>query len=132
MRRLSAAAVAMLLAGCASVPTASLPLSGQWGGTHVGLVLTQSGGTADYDCAGGTIDGPLVATPDGGFSGVGMHTPAAGGPERVGAVRPSYRARYQGRVRGERITLEVRVENGVLIGPYELRKGAEPVLSRCL
>lgn len=132
MRRVAAVAAAILLAACASTPRAASPLTGQWGGTHVSLILTETGGTLDYDCAAGTIDGPLMVAPDGSFSGVGRHTPAAGGPERVGEVRPSFGARYEGTVRRDRMTLQVRVDNGVAIGPYALRRGAEPVLFRCL
>lgn len=131
-RAAPAAAALLLLAGCASVPVANAPLTGSWGGTHVGLLLTEQGGTVDYDCAVGLIEGSLLPAPDGSFTGVGTHTPAAGGPDRIGEVRPSYRARYQGQVRSDRMTLIVRVENGVVIGPYQLRKGAEPILFRCL
>lgn len=130
--RAAAAAAMLLLGGCASVPPMGVPLTGQWGGRHVGLSLTPAGGTVDYDCAAGTIDAPLIPARDGSFSTEGRHTPGTGGPERIGEVPPSYRARYSGRVRGDRLTLTVRVENGVLIGPYELRRGAEPILMRCL
>ena len=120
------------LAACASVPSAESPLTGEWGGTHVGLRLSESGGMLDYDCAAGTIDEPLRPRRDGGFEASGMHTPGWGGPERAGEVRPSYRTRYSGQVRGNRMTLQGRVENGVLLGPFSLMRGAEPIIMRCL
>lgn len=120
------------LAACASLPTAGVPLTGEWGGTHVGLELSESSGTLDYDCAAGTVDGPLIPRRDGAFDIEGRHTPGTGGPERVGEVRPSYRARYWGAVRGNRMTLQARVENGVLLGPFTLERGAEPIIFRCL
>ena len=122
----------LALAGCASIPPADVPLIGRWGGPHIGLELTSDGGTLDYDCAAGRIEGPVLPRGDGTFEAQGKHTPSTGGPERVGEVRPTYEALYGGTVRGDRMTLLVRVENGVLIGPLTLRRGAEPVLFRCL
>ena len=120
------------VSACASVPRPPAPLIGDWGGTHVGLRLTATGGVLDYDCAAGTIDEPVILHPDGSFHLAGTHTPGWGGPERVGQVRPTYRARYSGSVRGDRMILQGRVENGVVLGPFTLVRGAEPVIMRCL
>lgn len=122
----------LVLAGCATSPPADVPLTGRWGGPHVGLELTREGGALEYDCAAGLIEGPVLPRGDGTFESQGKHTPGTGGPERVGEVRPTYEALYGGTVRGDRMTLLVRVENGILIGPLTLRRGAEPVLLRCL
>ena len=124
----------MLLAGgCQSLPAAQVPLIGQWGGQHVGLVLSEAGGQLDYDCAAGTIDGPIFVQRNGRFAAAGRHTPGTGGPERVGEVRPSFPARYSGLVTGATMTLRVDVPaQGFVIGPYRLRRGSEPVLMRCL
>ena len=121
-----------LLASCAAVPPAGTPLTGRWGGEHVGLTLGATGGTLDYDCAAGAIAGPVISGSGGQFTAAGTHSPGHGGPEQVGEVHPSFAARYTGSVRGDVMTLTVKVENGVLIGPYTLRRGAEPVLMRCL
>lgn len=129
--RLVAAAIALSLAGCASVPAASVPVTGDWGGPHIGLALDASGGRLEYDCAAGTI-GPILPNVAGAFTTVGMHTPGWGGPEIQGQVRPSYRTRYSGTVRAGRMTLEGRVENGVVLGPFSLRRGAEAGIFRCL
>ena len=127
------AAILLLgLAACASIPPADVPLTGRWGGRHAGLELTPTGGTLDYDCAAGRIEGPVLPRRDGTFEAQGKHTPGIGGPERVGEVRPTYEALYGGTVRGDRMTLLVRVENGTLIGPLTLRRGVEPLLFRCL
>ena len=122
---------ALILVGCASVPGPGVPLTGEWGGTHVGLKLGATGGTLDYDCAAGTI-APVVPRADGRFEAEGLHTPGTGGPEREGEVRPSYRARYWGAVRGDRMSLQGRLENGVELGPFALERGAEPIIFRCL
>jgi hypothetical protein len=129
----SAIALALAaLAACASVPPAGVPLTGEWGGTHVGLRLSESGGLLDYDCAAGTIDGPLLPRADGTFEAQGRHTPGTGGPERVGEVRASYPTHYRGAVRGTRMTLQGEMENGVVLGPFNLERGAEPIILRCL
>ena len=122
--------LAALLAGCAGVPTEPVPLAGAWGGAHVGLKLDLSGGTLDYDCAHGTI-GPVLVSPGGVFTAQGTHTPEHGGPIREGETLPVYRTQYSGLVRGDRMNLQGRVENGVLLGPFELRRGAEPQILPC-
>lgn len=120
-------------ASCASLAPPAGPLFGSWGGRHVGLELTSTAGTLEYDCAAGRIDGSVVTGPDGRFTANGTHTPRIGGPEREGEVRSSYPARYSGSVRRDRMILRVDVPTkGLTIGPYELRRNAEPILMRCL
>ena len=121
-----------LLAACATGPSAGVPLSGEWGGKHVRLNLTSTGGSLEYDCAAGTIFGPLVTQRDGSFVSEGTHTPGWGGPEIEGEAMPTYRVRYSGSVRGNTMRLQGRVENGVLLGPFTLRREAEPIIFRCL
>lgn len=126
----TAAAVALTLAGCAS--TAPPPtLDGSWGGRGIGLVIENGAWRLDYDCASGTIAAIAVAA-DGRFTASGTHVPGQGGPERVGEVRPSFRATYSGVVRGGRMTLGAAVDNGTALGPFTLVRGAEPLLLRCL
>lgn len=94
--------------------------------------LTSTGGTIEYDCAAGTMTVPVTVRPDGSFSAEGTHTPGWGGPEIEGQVMPTYRVRFNGSVRGDTMVLQGRVENGVLLGPFTLRRGAEPIIFRCL
>lgn len=121
----------LLLAACAGLPSAGVPVTGQWGGPHIGLTLDQSGGRIEYDCAGGTIE-PIVPGAGGAFTARGTHTPEAGGPVYEGQVFPIYAAAFSGTVRGGRMTLRGRLENGVELGPFELRRRAEPGIFRCL
>jgi hypothetical protein len=124
-------AAILLVAGCTTAPAAPIPVTGDWGGTHIGLHLGVSGGTIDYDCAAGTIE-PIVPGPGGRFTAAGTHVTGFGGPEIEGQIHPTYRVRFSGRVAGERMTLEGRVENGVQLGPFALRRGAEAGIFRCL
>ncbi len=128
-----------LLTACAALPSASPPVTGEWGGTHVGLSLKPNGGTLAYDCAAGTVIGPLMLDRDGTFIAEGTHTPGWGGPEIAeqnmpypGRARPTYHVDYSGKVRGNKMSLQGRLENGVLLGPFALRRGAEPIIFRCM
>ena len=124
---------ASLLCACARLSSAPVPLlPGEWGGSHVGLSLTSTGGTLEYDCAAGTMAVPVTVHPDGTFTAEGTHTPGWGGPEIQGQVMPTYRVRYSGKIRGDVMSLQGRVENGVLLGPFELRRGAEAIIFRCV
>jgi hypothetical protein len=123
--------VASMLAACASLPPSG-PVIGQWGGPHIGLTLTEAGGAIEYDCAAGRLTEPLVPGPGGRFELAGLHTPGHGGPAIEGQVMPTHRVRFSGNLRGDRMSLTGRVENGVLLGPFELRRGAEPGTFRCL
>ncbi|HET9811889.1 MAG TPA: hypothetical protein VFP53_09390 [Sphingomicrobium sp.] len=106
-------------------------MTGEWGGPHVGLILEADGGRLEYDCAAGTI-GPVLPSRDGSFVAEGTHTPGWGGPEIEGQVRPIYATRFSGTVRGDRMTLQGNVSNGVTLGPFTLERGAEAGIFRCL
>ena len=122
----------LLAAACSTLPSASELVTGKWGGTHVGLDLGPNGGTLEYDCAAGTMSGPLLVGADGTFTAQGTHTPGVGGPEIAGQPRASHPVRYTGRISGSSMSLQGRVANGVTLGPFTLRKDAEPIIFRCL
>lgn len=132
-----AVALAMLaglsIAGQAGATAAADPLTGAWGGQHVALELHRDGGRVRYDCAAGTIEGPVLPDASGRFRAKGAHRPNVGGPERQGGEPPLLPAIYKGSVRGDIMTLSVRVPSRAMeIGPFTLRRGAEPILLRCL
>ena len=126
------ALAASLVAACQSVNGPAAPVTGSFGGQHVGMTLGPDGGRLDYDCAAGTIDQPLIVDRGGRFRAQGMHSPGRGGPARIDEVPPAYPASYEGWVRGDRMSLLVRVSTGAVIGPFMLRRDVEPVLMRCL
>ena len=128
-----AVAAALLLGGCQSAAAPAGPLVGEWGAQHVGLVLDAEGGRLEYDCAAGMIAGPIRPDRSGRFRAEGTHTPGQGGPDRIDYVPPRLPALYEGRVTGDRMTLRVRVvPTGLELGPFTLRRGAQPMLTRCL
>lgn len=132
MKSILALAAALVIGGCMT-PAAEGPVSGAWGGEHVALELAPRGGRLDYDCAAGTIAGPLLPARDGSFAANGTHTPGQGGPDRVGYVPPSYPARYSGTVSRDTMILRVSVPSrDITLGPMRLRRDAQPRLTRCL
>ena len=132
MKRAALFMAALALPGCAMMHQKPTYLSGQWGGPHVGLVLEGGLGRLEYDCASGTIDTAIDPGPEGRFAAVGTHRPGQGGPVRVGQIFTSHRAEYRGQVTGDTMQLTAILENGEVIGPYTLTRGAEPQLTRCL
>lgn len=108
------------------------PVTGQWGGLHIGMNLTGAGSSIEYDCASGSLSEPIVPGSDGSFQVRGTHTPGHGGPAIEGKILPVYRVRFTGNVRGDRMTMTGRVETGVLLGPFALRRGAATGILRCL
>jgi hypothetical protein len=124
--------VSLAVGGCLTSPTPVIAL-GRWGGSHVSMDVTTAGAHLEYDCAEGVIEERLRLDADGRFTAVGSHTPGHGGPIRVGEILPSFRARYDGRVSGDRMDLLVTLtETGDVLGPFELRRGASGQLLKCL
>ncbi len=132
MNRACALALVVSLGGCVTNPTPVIAL-GPWGGSHVSMVVTSAGARLEYDCAEGAIEEPLRPDAEGRFTATGIHTPGHGGPIRVGEILPAFRARYDGHVDGERMTLLVTLtETGTVLGSFQLRRGSSGLLMRCL
>jgi hypothetical protein len=95
--------------------------------------VTSAGARLEYDCAEGVIEEPLRPDAEGRFTAKGLHTPGHGGPIRVGEILPAFRARYDGQVDGELMSLVVTfTETGVVLGSFRLRRGNSGLLVRCL
>lgn len=124
-------AVAIACAGAA--PPERQALTGSWGGAHIGLTLTTEGGQVEYDCAHGTIKGPIVPDRAGRFDVPGTHTAEHGGPVREGEEGAGRPARYQGKVAGKRMTLTVTLtDSDEKVGTFTLTRDAAPRLTKCL
>ena len=139
MYRLPTVLLAALLTACGggtpSTPSTSRvgssPVVGPWGGTHVGLVLTDSGGTVEYDCASGGLSVPVRPAASGEFQASGFHVRGQGGPVRIDERVDSLPARYLGMIEGDAMSLRVVVGTDTL-GPYTLTRGSAPRIFRCL
>ena len=128
------ALLAALAVSCAMASTAKDgALRGRWGGLHISLELTAEGGTIEYDCAYGMIDGPVVPDREGRFEAAGTHTAERGGPVREGEEKQRRPARYRGKVSGKTLTLTVTLtDSNEEIGTFTLTRGAVPRLMKCL
>lgn len=122
----------LALAACLTSETPS-PVTGEWGGVHLGLVADGAGAQLEYDCATGTISGALVMDDRGRFSVGGIHFPGHGGPIREDEPTVSRPARFDGQVRGNRMTLAVTLtDTNELLGTFDLIQGASPHVFKCL
>jgi hypothetical protein len=107
---------------------------GAWGGEHIRLVLTETGGRLEYDCAFGTIDAPLRPDEAGNFEARGTHAFERGGPVLPGMPPPKqYAARYSGWTNGTDMRLTVTLpDKGQDFGTFLLHRGRPPLLDKCL
>lgn len=120
------------LAGCMA-PEVPQVVTGTWGGVHLGLVASDTGAELEYDCASGRITGPVRPDGDGRFSAAGTHFPGHGGPIRIDEVREERPARYDGTVRGSKMTITVTLsDTNDGLGTFSLVRGASPQVIKCL
>lgn len=126
------------LAACSSLPAAQRDITpafqGTWGGPHIGLRVGTLDTLVEFDCAEGGFTAPYLINNDGTFEWYGTFTGGTGGPVRVGEEPPAVRAIYTGLFRGSGgdMTLQVKLDDGRVIGPFTLQRFEEPQLTRCL
>ncbi len=121
-------------AACPSEPPAIARIPpGEWGGEHVFLQVTDSAATVEYDCAHGSIRGPLRVDARGAFTLDGFYVREHGGPMREGELVDSLPARYTGNTDGETISFTVTILDGS-VGPLEFnaRRGENARVFKCL
>ena len=97
---------------------------GEWGGTNVELLVTDSGASATFKCgAVGRLVGPLMVDGSGRFTASGTYEPklVQGGP------RP---AQYAGSLNGTHLTLQVQVANDPG-QTFELTQGQPAAFEPC-
>jgi hypothetical protein len=128
-------AIGLLVAACATIAAAKKPRTipnGSWGGPHIQLNVQDGTATIEYDCANGSIDGPLKLDSRGRFSLSGKHFREHGGPIRIGEENKPVAARYTGRIDGNRMTLTVTLVNSkAALATYQLTKGSEGRVFKC-
>lgn len=106
--------------------------AGIWGGPSIRIEINGGNGTVEYDCAHGTITGPLKLDRNGKFSFQGMHVREHGGPIRLNEIRQGQPARFSGWTDGKKMTLTVTLTDGnVEIGTFTLVRGQESRLRKC-
>ncbi len=121
---------ALSVLSCGDLTVTSLEFT-TWGGTHIGLVITVSGASVEYDCAEGEILEPIRLT-NGKFTVLGLHYMGMGGPIGVDRVHPRP-ARFEGTVDGDRMHMTVTLtDTKEQVGVYTLVRGASPHVFKCL
>ena len=105
--------------------------AGLWGGTHVSIAVGSQSAKVEYDCAHGAIDGPLVVDSEGKFEWRGTFTPERGGPVRAGGAERSQPATYSGEIKGDTMTLSLKVADGEDAETFTLEKGKPGKLVKC-
>ncbi len=123
MRLVAAAALALSTSGDA--------VTGDWGGPHARLSILTDGAEAEFDCGHGSLEGTLVPGKNGEFRVPGRYVAERGGPTLKDVASSSRPARYQGSIDGERMTLEVVIDGGETLGPFELTRGGRARLVKC-
>ena len=120
------------IGGCAG-SNCQADFIGVWGGDHIGMVVSDSSATLNYDCAYGTIDEPFSTDCNGEFEVVGVHIFEHGGPIRIGETPDEHPALYKGYIEENVMTLKVTLtDTGEEIGTFTLILGAIPNVHKCL
>ena len=106
--------------------------SGTWGGPHIRIEVGQGSATIEYDCANGTIDGPFTVDSKGRFSWRGTHNREHGGPIRIDEKPNSRAAIYSGFVKGDTMTLTVKLANtNEVLDSFTLKRGSTGRVFKC-
>lgn len=126
--------LSVMLSGAKCNPVAtSTDVNGAWGGEHIALVVSDTGSTIEYDCANGSIAGPIRPGDDGRFENTGIHVRGHGGPMREGEAPDAHPASYSGRVTGDKMTLTVReTDTAMEVGTFTLERGVTGRVLKCL
>jgi hypothetical protein len=95
------------------------------------MMVSRTGARLEYDCADSTIDEPITLDAKGKFTAKGSYTPDRGGPRRGGPA-PAARARYVGEVSADTMKVTVTLESTKEpVGVFTLRRGEDPLLTKC-
>lgn len=106
--------------------------NGNWGGEHIQLSIVNGSAHIEYDCANGTIAGPLKIDSRGRFSLRGEHTAEHGGPVRSDEQQRGEHASYTGWTDGKKMTLTVTLVNSKTeIGTFQLTRGGAGRIFKC-
>ncbi|HEY0365560.1 MAG TPA: hypothetical protein VGC73_03745 [Pyrinomonadaceae bacterium] len=104
--------------------------TGAWGGQHINMKVNAKSATIEYDCATGTIQGPLVVDRHGSFNLRGTHRMEHGGPVRADETPGDHPATYTGSIKGNTMTLNLKVSDSE-VETFSLVKGQEGELFKC-
>lgn len=104
--------------------------TGVWGGQHIHIEVGEKSARIEYDCANGVINGPLTVDADGNFKLRGTHRMERGGPVRADDDAKDQPATYTGSIKGNTMTLILKVADGDA-ETFTLEKGNEGRVLKC-
>ena len=105
---------------------------GNWGGQHIQMSVNNGSAHIEYDCAKGTITGPLKIDSRGRFDLRGLHNVQRGGPTRIDEEAGGERAKYTGWTDGKKMKLTITLVNSKTeIGSFELTRGSAGRVFKC-
>jgi hypothetical protein len=106
--------------------------NGVWGGQHIRAEVTDKGVVIEFDCAHGSIDGPITLDGRGSFDVKGKFASEHGGPTRRNERDNSRAIRYVGRVSNKELTLTLSDLNTKEdLDSFTLTLGSEGRLMKC-
>jgi len=122
---------AALLAACTTSVLDRVP-PGNWGGPHIGMIVSDSGAEIEYDCAAGRITAPMLLDSHGDFDLPGLYIRTGPGPVPANdSLTPSFPVRYAGHADGKTMALTVRGDS-VPEQTFSLTYGGNPNVMKCL
>jgi hypothetical protein len=128
---IGSAFVVFAMAGFAQAKKPRTVPNGTWGGQHIQMSVSNGSAQIEYDCANGTIAGPLKLDSHGRFEWRGMHHVEHGGPVR-NEEQQGEPAKYSGWTDGKKMTLIVTLVNSKTeIGKFELTHGSDGRIFKC-
>ena len=107
--------------------------NGSWGGQGIHLEVNEKSAKVEFDCAHGTIQGPLTIDSKGAFRLKGIFTRERGGPVRSDEKESGESAIYSGTIKGQTMSLEIKLEGqDETLVSFELTQGKAGRLRKCL
>ncbi len=107
-------------------------LVGKWGGQHLAVSLSTNGASFEFDCAHGQFDKPLRPDRLGRFAVRGVYVEEHGGPIFEGEVPGLHPASYTGRIKGNRMTLRVKLlDTRQHVGTFIVTQGEPARVFKC-
>ena len=126
-------AAAALLAFCSPTAADGLQVpAGDWNGKHIVLSVTSAGDKVEFDCAHGSIDGPITLDAQGRFSVKGTFVPERGGPTRDDQPETGQPAKYSGTLKDGTLTVSVElIETKQSLGDFTTTRGGSWQIFKC-
>jgi len=122
----------VVMAGLAHPQRTHRITSGVWGGQHVQIDVNENSADVEFDCAHGTIEGPLTIDDNDGFTWKGTFATERGGPITSDDKSTSQPAVYSGSIKNQAMNLAVRLENEKEpLGNFVLTQGKNGQLRKC-